>query len=39
MRPVPMFYKPRINETIVIRLPVDGEFEFVQIPREVVKNG
>jgi hypothetical protein len=36
MRPVPMFYKPKTNEAIVIRLPVNGE--FVAIPREVVKN-
>jgi len=37
-KPVPMFYKPKTNEAIVIRLPVDGGFEFVAIPREVVKN-
>jgi hypothetical protein len=38
-KPVPMFYKPKTNEAVVIRLPVGGEFEFVVIPREVVKNG
>jgi hypothetical protein len=36
---IPMFYKPKTNEAIVIRLPIDGGFEFVVIPREVVKNG
>ncbi len=38
-KPVPMFYKLKTNEAIAIRLPVNGEFEFVAIPREVVKNG
>jgi len=37
-KPVPMFYKPKTSEAIVIRLPVGGEFEFVEIPREVVKD-
>jgi len=39
LKPIPMFYKPKTNEAIVIRLPIDGGFEFVVIPREVVKNG
>jgi hypothetical protein len=38
-RPVPMTYQPRPGEALTIRVPVNGVFEFVQVPREVVGGG
>jgi CRISPR/Cas system-associated protein Cas5 (RAMP superfamily) len=35
-RLVPMTYKPRVDGAVIIRVPVNGAFEFVQVPREVV---
>jgi len=38
-RPVPMTYKPKVDGAVTIRVPVNGGFEFVQVPREVVGGG
>jgi len=37
--PVPIIYKPRPGEAVLIRLVIDGGEEYVPIPREVVGSG
>jgi len=37
--PVPITFKPRPDETVLIKLTLDGEVEHVPIPREVVGGG
>jgi len=37
--PVPITYKPRLDNTVLIRLQLDGGVEHVPIPREVVEDG
>ena len=37
--PVPIIYKPRPGEAVLIRLAIDGGEEYVPIPREVVGSG
>jgi CRISPR-associated protein Cas5 subtype I-A len=37
--PVPITYKPRLDEALLIRLPLGGGVEHVPIPREVVVDG
>lgn len=37
--PVPIIYKPRLGEAVLIRLVIDGGEEYVPIPREVIGSG
>ena len=37
--PVPIIYKPRPGEAVLIKLAIDGGEEYVPIPREVVGSG
>jgi hypothetical protein len=37
--PVPIIYKPKSDETVLIKLAIDGGEEYVPIPREVIGSG
>ena len=37
--PVPITYKPRLDNTVLIKVPLDSRVEHVPIPREVVAGG